>query len=681
MQDDSNTFAITTPLYYVNGFFHLGHAYTTYVCDSITRFQKMQGKETFFITGSDEHGAKILEAAESHGMTPLEWSDRIVEDGKALWSRIGIEYDYFVRTTQKEPENHYRDVQRFFKRIYDRGDIYLGEYEGLYCVGCEKYLNERDLVEGKCADHDKEPILMKEQSLFFKLSKWAPVILEMLESDPDRIRPESRRNEMISKLRGGVDDLAVSRTKMQWGIPLDDIAPGHVCYVWFDALLGYATAAGLGEYLDELDKHDADKSYKIKPTRFAKFWPHCVHIIAKDILWFHTVIWPAMQLAAELDPDDPRGMVTSGSFAHGYLLERGRKMSKTVGNILDPYPYLDLLGSDALRFFLLREITFGEDGSINHEAIAERANSDLANDLGNLLNRTLVMMEKDAGGQVPPEGIHKQALIDAAASAHAQAVLYMKDFQFAKALEAIWIFVRLANRNIEESKPWELRRDGKLDELNAFLYDQAQALHNLAILLHPFLPELTTKIWEQLGLPGKVSDHRYHDGAGWGNIDPGTCIHRGDPIVPRVDIAKFLEEVEKLTAIRQTERDKAGAAKETCEPVAEVPDFKPEITYDDFTKIDLRVATVLECEKIAGADKLLKLQIDLGREKRQIIAGVAKIYTPEEMVGKQIIVVANLAPRKMRGELSRGMLLATGEELSVTLLRPEKPVNPGETVH
>ena len=359
----------------------------------------MLGKETFFITGSDEHGVKIKEAAETHGMTPLEWADRIVEDGKSLWKRIGIDYDYFVRTTQRAPEDHYKDVQRFFKRIYDRGDIYLGEYEGLYCVGCEKYLTERDLVDGKCPDHDKEPVKMKEQSLFFRLSKWAPVILEMLEADPSRIRPESRRNEMLSKLRGGVDDLAVSRTKMKWGIPLDEVAEGHVCYVWFDALLGYATAAGIGEYLDELDKRDADPNYQIKPTRFAKFWPNCTHIIAKDILWFHTVIWPAMQLAAELDPVDRRKMISRGSFAHGYLLERGRKMSKTVGNILDPYPYLDLLGSDALRFFLLREITFGEDGSINHEAIAERTNSDLANDLGNLLEPDIGDDRERLGGK------------------------------------------------------------------------------------------------------------------------------------------------------------------------------------------------------------------------------------------------------------------------------------------
>jgi methionyl-tRNA synthetase len=679
MPNDSNTFAITTPLYYVNGYFHLGHSYTTYVCDTINRFQKMLGKETFFITGSDEHGVKIKEAAESHGVSPLEWADRIVEDGKALWSRIGIDYDYFVRTTQRAPEDHYRDVQRFFKRIFDRGDIYLGEYAGLYCVGCEKYLTERDLVDGKCPDHDKEPVLMKEQSLFFRLSKWAPVILEMLEADPSRIRPESRRNEMISKLRSGVDDLAVSRTKMKWGIPLDEVAPGHVCYVWFDALLGYATAAGLGEYLDELDKHDKDPSCPIKPTRFAKFWPHCVHIIAKDILWFHTVIWPAMQLAAELDPVDRKRIISRGSFAHGYLLERGRKMSKTVGNILDPYPYLDILGSDALRFFLLREITFGEDGSINHEAIAERTNSDLANDLGNLLNRTLVMIEKDSEGKIPIEGAHNDALQTAARVAHDFAVELMKDFAFAKALEAIWELVRLANRRIEEAKPWELRRDGKVEELHAFLYDQAQALHNLAILLHPFLPQLTKQIWEQLGLPGRVEDHRYQDGAGWGSIDPGTCIHRGDPIVPRVDIPKFLEEVEKLTIVRQSERDKAATA-----PAKECPkmeEVKPEITFDDFLKVDLRIATILACERVPGTDKLVKMQIDLGLERRQIVAGIAKVYTPEELVGKQIVVVANLAPRKVKGELSKGMLLATGNELGVTLLKPEKPVDSGETVH
>lgn len=674
MPEKPNKFAITTPLYYTNGPFHLGHAYTSFVCDSIVRFRKMMGDETYFITGSDEHGAKIKEAAEAHGMTPIEWADAIVEDGKKLWKRIGINYDYFVRTTQRAPEDHYRDVQRFFKRIYDRGDIYLGEYEGMYCVGCEKYLTEKDLVDGKCPDHDKEPVSMKEECLFFRLSKWAPVVLEMIEKEPDRIRPESRRNEMISKLKGGVDDLAVSRTKLKWGVPLDEIAPGHVCYVWFDALLGYATAAGLGEYLDELDKKEADPSYQIKPTRFAKFWPNCIHIIAKDILWFHTVIWPAMQLAAELDLEDRKKLITRGSYAHGYLLERGRKMSKTVGNILDPYPYLDLLGNDPLRFFLLREVNFGEDGSINHEAIAEKTNSDLANDLGNLLNRTLTMIEKDCEGVIPPEGAHNEPLKQAAKNAYQNAVEAMEDFAFHKALDAIWELVRLANRNIEETKPWELRREGKLDALHSFLYNQAQALHNIAILLHPFLPELTQKMWEQLGLEGLVESHKYHDGASWGTIDPGIRVRKGQPLVPRVDVESFLNEVEKLVAKRQQERETIGKT-------ADIPEFKPEISYDEFDKLDLRIATVIECERIKGTDKLLKLQIDLGRERRQIVAGIGKVYTPEELVGKQIVVAANLKPVKLKGELSKGMLLATGDELGVTLLVPEKKSKAGDTVH
>ncbi len=404
MTEEAKVFSITTPLYYANAPFHLGHAYSTYVCDTLTRFYRALGYETYFITGSDEHGEKIKQSAESHGFSPQEWTDKVVEDGKKLWDRCGIEYSYFVRTTQRKPQDHYLDVQRFFKRIFDRGDIYLGAYEGLYCVGCEKYLTEKDLVDGKCLEHDTEPVAMSEPCLFFKLSKWAPVVLEMLEAEPERVQPESRRNEILSKLKAGVVDLAVSRTKLDWGIPLDDIEPGHVCYVWFDALLGYATAAGLGNHLDELDKFEADPSYEIKPTRFAKFWPHCVHVTAKDILWFHTVIWPAMLLAAELDPVDRKKYVTTGTYSHGYLLERGRKMSKSIGNILDPYPYLDLLGSDPLRFYLLREVAFGEDGSINHEAIAERTNADLANDLGNLLNRTLAMIEKDAGGMIPAEG-------------------------------------------------------------------------------------------------------------------------------------------------------------------------------------------------------------------------------------------------------------------------------------
>ena len=674
MTDTSKIFAITTPLYYTNAAFHLGHVYSSYVCDTLTRFYRMRGYDAYFITGSDEHGQKIKDSAIAQGLKPIEWTTKIVEDGKKLWKRCGIEYDYFVRTTQREPEDHYRDVQRFFKRIYDRGDIYLGEYEGLYCVGCEKYLNERDLVDGKCQDHDTEPVLLKEPSLFFRLSKWAPVLLEILEREPERIQPETRRNEIISKLKGGVDDLAVSRTKLDWGVPLDDVEPGHVCYVWFDALLGYTTAAGLGKYLDELDKKEADPSYEIKPTKFAKYWPNCVHIIAKDILWFHTVIWPAMQLAAELDPENPERIVSKGTYSHGYLLERGRKMSKTLGNILDPYPYLELLGSDPLRYYLLREVRFGDDGSINHEAIAEKTNADLANDLGNLLNRTLAMIEKDCGGVIPAEGSHNPDLVDASQLSHDGAVQAMAEFKPHAALEAIWELVRLANKNIEYTKPWELRKAGKIDEVHAFLYDQAQVLHNLAILLYPFLPELTAKIWEQLGLPRKVTDHLYHDGASFGTIDPGTKIKRGEPIVPRIDIPKFLEQVEKLTI----EREKV---KEKLSDMTDLPEIKDEIEFDDFMKLDLRIATVLECEPVKKTEKLLKMKIDLGFEQRQIVAGIANVYTPGELIGKQIVIIVNLKPIKLRGEESRGMLLATGDELGVTLLTPEKPVSPGETVH
>jgi len=678
MTEEKKIFAITTPLYYANAPFHLGHAYSTFVCDTITRFHRMLRYDTFFITGSDEHGEKIKQAAANLGLSPIEWTDRVVEEGKKLWDRCDIEYDYFVRTTQRKPEDHYRDVQRFFKRIFDRGDIYLGNYEGLYCVGCEKYLTDKDLVDGKCPDHDIEPILMKEPCLFFKLSKWAPVIREMLEKNPERIRPESRRNEIISKLKGGVADLAVSRTRLDWGIPLDDIEPGHVCYVWFDALLGYATAAGIGTYLDELDKKESDPSYEIQPTRFAKFWPHCVHVIAKDILWFHTVIWPAMLLAAELDPDNPEKFVTTGTFAHGYLLERGRKMSKSIGNILDPYPYLDLLGSDALRFYLLREVVFGEDGSINHEAIAERTNADLANDLGNLLNRTLAMLDKDTGGMIPPEGPHNSTLIDTAKAAHDGAVQAIMEFAPHRALDAIWQLVRIANRNIEETHPWELRKAEKFLELSAFLYDQAQALHNLAILLHPFIPNLSREIWKQLGLSGDLADFPYSHGSTWGTLEPGTCISKGDPIVPRIDIPEFLSGITKLSDERTRQREELGRMDQHLK---EIPEFKEEITYDEFLKLDLRTATVLECEPVKGADKLLKLQIDLGKEKRQIVAGIAKTHNPEDLIGRQIIVVANLKPVKLRGEESRGMLLATGDEDNVTLLLPAKPVDPGETVH
>jgi len=680
MTHDTKIFSITTPLYYTNAPFHLGHAYSTYVCDTLTRFHKMLGYDTYFITGSDEHGEKIKQSAIAQGLEPIEWTTKVVEDGKALWKRLGINYDYFIRTTQREPEDHYSDVQRFFKRIFDRGDIYLGDYEGLYCVGCEKYLTERDLDDGKCPEHDTEPVLMKEPTLFFKLSKYAPKLLEIIEREPERIQPATRRNEIISKLKGGVDDLAVSRTKLDWGIPLDEIEPGHVCYVWFDALLGYCTACGIGEHLDELDKKEADPSYEIQPTKFSTYWPHCIHVTAKDILWFHTVIFPAMLLAAELDPENPEKLISRGTWSHGYLLERGRKMSKTLGNILDPIPYLDLLGSDALRYYLLREVHFGDDGSINHEAIAERTNADLANDLGNLLNRTLAMIAKDSGGMIPPEGVHDNELVAAAKRAHDGSVEAILDFAPHKALDSIWDLVRTANKNIEDTKPWELRKEGKFTELQAFLYDHAQVLHNLAILLNPFLPTLTEKIWQQLGLKGRAANHRYHDGGSFGTIEPGRSISKGEPIVPRIDIPEFLANVEKLALERKKERDQLSESSEEND-MTDIPDFKDTIDFDDFMKLDLRIATILEAERIPKTDKLIKLQIDLGREKRQLIAGIAKVYDVEDLIGKQIVVIANLEPRKMRGEMSQGMLLATGTDETVTLLAPEKPATPGDTVH
>ncbi|HEX9744053.1 MAG TPA: methionine--tRNA ligase [bacterium] len=670
MTNENKIFGITTPLYYVNARWHLGHAYSTFVCDTLTRFHKVNGYETFFVTGSDEHGVKVKEAAEAKGVTPIQWADEIVEHGKSLWERCGIEYDYFVRTTQREPEDHYADVQRLFKRIYDHGDIYLGEYEGLYCKGCEQYYTEKELEDGKCPIHETEPVVFKEPCLFFKLSKWAPVLLEMLQENPYRIRPESRHNEIVSKLKSGVDDLAVSRTRLDWGIPLDNVEKGHVCYVWFDALLGYATANGLGEWLDEVEKYEADNSYALRPTHFAKFWPNTTHIIAKDILWFHTVIFPAMLLAAELWPGDHKKLVSAGSYAHGYLLERGRKMSKSLGNILDPDPYLELLGSDALRFYLLREVSFGDDGSINHEAIAERTNADLANDLGNLLHRTLSMLDKDCDGKVPVEGPHNEEFVKTAKAVHDDAVQAIADFAPHKALESIWDLVRLANRNIEETKPWELRKEGKTNEVEAFLYDQVQALHNLAILLYPFIPKLTQKIWEQLGLPGNVKDQPYSAGATWGTIEPLTQTKKGDPIVPRIDIAEFLDSVDKLQHAKTAER--AAPAKSKYAPI------KEQIEYDDFAKCDFRIATIIEAEPVRKADKLLKLQIDLGLEKRQIVAGIAQHYKPEDLIGKQIVVVANLKPVTLRGEESRGMLLASGD--SPVLLAPIKDVTPGDTV-
>ncbi len=638
----------TTPLYYVNAKPHMGHLYTTLVLDSLVRWHRMMGDDVYFITGSDEHGQKVLEAAEKMGKKPVEWADGIVEYTKALWVKYGIEYDRFVRTTE---EQHYADVQDFFKRVLDNGYIYKGEYSGPYCVPCETFWTESQLVEGNCPECGRPTKTMSEESYFFKLSAFREWLIERIESRPDAIRPDSRRNEILSRLKHeGLRDLSVSRSRMPWGVPLDFIEKGHVCYVWFDALLGYMTAA----------KYGTDKEF------FKERWPNTLHIIGKDILWQHTVIWPAMQKAAGFADDE----ISIGSFAHGFLIQGGEKMSKSKGNILDPLPLLEIFTPDMLRYFILREVSFGQDGGISAEGIVTRVNSDLANDIGNLLHRSLSMLEKYTGGKIPDAGMANDEIAGWIEETYNTVLADVPELRFKEALESIWVLINKANKFVEDSKPWELAKEADTGGLNRFLYDLVDMIRAIAVLAHPFIPQITDEMWKQLGYGTKLKDVAYEEGGKFGLLESGHEIAKGGPVVPRIDTKEFSKKWDELFVHEVKPMD--------AKPV-EPP--KENIDFEAFMKMDLRVAKVLAAERVPKTDKLLKLEIDVGFEKRTIVAGVAEQYSPEDIVGKSIVVLANLAPKKLRGIESKGMLLAAHAEWGgFPLVILDGEARPGSTV-